>query len=135
MDWGFRVERDGTITPDAGLTEGQLRVLEAKLKVALAQVQLLIVEKGVRLRLQVSLTNSDVAREEGKVERTPSANRTLLRVPEVAETLGVSTSRCYELLRSGQIPSIRLGKSIRVSRAALESWLEDRSDSERGNVW
>jgi excisionase family DNA binding protein len=50
-------------------------------------------------------------------------DRLLLRVPEAAELLGVSRSRAYELVYSGEIPAIRLGKSLRIPLQALREWV------------
>ena len=47
-----------------------------------------------------------------------------LKVPEVAEVLRIARSRAYELVADGEIPSVRIGRSIRVSRRELDSWLE-----------
>lgn len=47
-----------------------------------------------------------------------------LKVPEVAEFLRIGRSRAYELVGSGEIPSVRIGRSVRVSRRKLERWIE-----------
>ncbi len=47
-----------------------------------------------------------------------------LKVPEVAEVLRIARSRAYELVADGKIPSVRIGRSVRVSRRELERWLE-----------
>ena len=44
-------------------------------------------------------------------------------VDEAAELLGISRNGAYEGVRSGQIPSIRIGKRILVPKAALERML------------
>ncbi len=49
-----------------------------------------------------------------------------LKVPEVAEFLQIGRTRAYELVSSGEIPSVRIGRNIRVSRKELERWLEER---------
>jgi excisionase family DNA binding protein len=49
-----------------------------------------------------------------------------LKVPEVAEVLSIVRSRAYELVGSGEIPSVRIGRSVRVSREELERWLEEQ---------
>lgn len=46
-----------------------------------------------------------------------------LTVPEVAAVLRISRGTCYEAVRTGQIPSLRFGRSIRVPRCALEHLL------------
>ena len=48
-----------------------------------------------------------------------------LKVPEVAAVLRIAHSRAYELVADGKIPSIRIGRSIRVSRRKLDDWLEE----------
>ena len=49
-----------------------------------------------------------------------------LKVPEMAEELRIARSRAYELVGNGEIPSVRIGRSIRVSRRELEKWLEEQ---------
>jgi excisionase family DNA binding protein len=36
----------------------------------------------------------------------------------------IARSRAYELVGSGEIPSIRIGRSVRVNRRELDAWLE-----------
>lgn len=48
-----------------------------------------------------------------------------MKVPEVAEELRIARSRAYELVANGKIPSVRIGRSVRVNRRELERWLED----------
>lgn len=56
--------------------------------------------------------------------------REYLKVPEVAEMLQIARSRAYELVGNGEIPSVRIGRSLRVSRKELERWLEGRRQPE-----
>ena len=42
-----------------------------------------------------------------------------LKVPEVAKTLRIARSRAYELVADGEIPAVRIGRSVRVSRILL----------------
>ena len=51
-----------------------------------------------------------------------------LKVPEVAEVLRIARSRAYELVGSGEIPSVRIGRSVRVSRKELDRWLEEQHE-------
>lgn len=54
-----------------------------------------------------------------------------MKVPQVAEFLQIGRSRAYELVGSGEIPSVRIGRSVRVNRKELERWLEEqRYDAE-----
>ena len=50
--------------------------------------------------------------------------REWLKVPEVAEELGIPRSRAYELIQRGELPAVRIGeRSIRINRAELERFL------------
>jgi excisionase family DNA binding protein len=47
-----------------------------------------------------------------------------LNLREVQQILGIGKTKGYELVATGAIPSVRIGRSIRVSRQELERWLE-----------
>ncbi len=55
-------------------------------------------------------------------------DRQLLRPEEVAEILGIGRSRVYVLIREGVIPSVRIGKSVRVPARAFWKWMDGVSD-------
>ena len=47
-----------------------------------------------------------------------------LKIPEVAELLGLPKTRAYELVQQGELPAVRIGeRSIRVNRQELERFL------------
>jgi excisionase family DNA binding protein len=48
----------------------------------------------------------------------------VLSVEEVCEALGMAKSWVYRRLRSGEIPSVRLGRSVKVRRQDLDEYLE-----------
>jgi excisionase family DNA binding protein len=48
-------------------------------------------------------------------------------VETVAGLLGISRGLCYELVRRGEIPVLRLGRRLVISRVAFERWLETGS--------
>ncbi len=50
----------------------------------------------------------------------------LLTVAEVADILRVSTMTVYRLIRSGELPAVRVGRNYRVRRAALDAYLEQQ---------
>ena len=53
-----------------------------------------------------------------------TTEREWLRVPEVAELLGLPRTRTYELIAQGELPAVRIGeRSIRVHRRELEKFL------------
>jgi len=52
---------------------------------------------------------------------------------EVAAALSIGRSRTYEMLATGQIPSIRIGRSIRVPVDLFEKWVEERVRPQESN--
>jgi excisionase family DNA binding protein len=48
----------------------------------------------------------------------------LLSIPQLCQELGMGKSWLYRRLRSGEIPSIRLGRTIKVRRDELEEYLQ-----------
>jgi excisionase family DNA binding protein len=48
----------------------------------------------------------------------------LLSIPQLCQQLGMGKSWVYRRLRSGEIPSVRLGRTIKVRRDELEKYLE-----------
>jgi excisionase family DNA binding protein len=57
--------------------------------------------------------------------------RLLLRPVEAAEAIGISRSKIYELLASGELPSVRIGASVRVPVEALRAWIAEQLDASR----
>lgn len=58
----------------------------------------------------------------------------LLRIPEVAVTLGIARSLAYEMARDGRLPAIHIGKAVRVPRRKLEEWIETHSEAQAGEL-
>ncbi len=50
----------------------------------------------------------------------------LLSIPEVCQALGMGKSWVYRRLKSGEIPSVKLGRNIKVKRQDLDEYLESR---------
>jgi excisionase family DNA binding protein len=46
----------------------------------------------------------------------------MLTVREVAEEPRVSPARVYQLARAGDLPAIRVGRTVRVPPAAYREW-------------
>lgn len=55
----------------------------------------------------------------------------LLSIPQLCQELGMGKSWIYRRLRSGEIPSVRLGRSIKVRRDELEQYLQRHHYPER----
>ncbi len=48
----------------------------------------------------------------------------LLKVEEAASLLGIRRSKFYELLRGGELPTVRIGRAVRVPIGALRQYAE-----------
>lgn len=57
----------------------------------------------------------------------------LLKPSEVAEVLGIGRSLTYELIAQKQIPSVRLGRCIRVQISTLRDWLAKQQADQKTN--
>jgi len=51
----------------------------------------------------------------------------LLTVSEVANAMRVSNMTVYRLIKSGELPAVRVGKNYRLRETDLERFLEERS--------
>ena len=57
-------------------------------------------------------------------------DKLLLRPEEAAEALAVGRDRIYELIGSGRLRSVKLGRSRRIPAAELEAFVEELSRGE-----
>ena len=58
----------------------------------------------------------------------------LLRIPEVARTLGIARSLAYEMARDGRLPTVHIGKAVRVPRRRLQDWIDARARAEEAVI-
>ncbi len=63
-----------------------------------------------------------------------TAERALLTVKEVAETMRVSTMTVYRLIKAGELAAIRVGKHFRIRERDLTEFL-DAQTVRGGNSW
>ncbi len=50
--------------------------------------------------------------------------REYLTVAELQEVLGIGSTKAYQLLQSGEIPAVRVGRALRVCRRDLDEWAQ-----------
>lgn len=55
----------------------------------------------------------------------------LLSIAQLCQELGMGKSWIYRRLRSGELPSVRLGRTIKVRREELEEYLQSHHYPER----
>ena len=59
-------------------------------------------------------------------ETAGSGGLDLLSITDVCQELGMGKSWVYRRIQSGEIPSVKLGRNIKVRREDLEGYLEDQ---------
>jgi excisionase family DNA binding protein len=57
----------------------------------------------------------------------PTDGHLLMTVEETATAMQIGRNTVYGLIQRGELPVVPFGRTIRVSRAALERWIEQRS--------
>jgi putative molybdopterin biosynthesis protein len=68
------------------------------------------------------MTASDTTREHVK----PAREEDLLTIKQVQELLKVGRTFAYSLTKSGELPTYRVGRLLRVRRRDVNRWLEQR---------
>ncbi len=68
---------------------------------------------------------------EGVSEPIYKKSLQLLSVQEVSELLSIGRSWVYQQIRSGEMPSVHLGGSVKVKREDLEQYIEKHRRSQR----
>lgn len=56
----------------------------------------------------------------------------LITIPEAARRLAICTNKAWQLVRRGELPSVRLGRSVRVSVVSLEQFIAEREQERAG---
>jgi len=59
-------------------------------------------------------------------------DKLLLRPSEVGELTGMGKSKTYELIAAGTIPSLRIGRSVRVPADRLRQWIQELQAEQQG---
>jgi len=57
-----------------------------------------------------------------------------MSLEEVAEKMGVKYLTIYRLVRSGELPAVRLGKQYRVSKTEFAAYLEGKRNVRGGGI-
>ena len=50
----------------------------------------------------------------------------LLRVEDAAEILQIGRTKVYELMARGELPVVRIGRSVRIPCGSLQDWIANR---------
>lgn len=52
----------------------------------------------------------------------------LLDSRDVARLLGIGVTKTSQMIATGELPVIRIGRCVRVPRSGLESWIANRTE-------
>jgi excisionase family DNA binding protein len=105
------------------------RTLEQLRQALQAHHQALEELEGTLVEFEESLFEEASLRPQGEAQR---GGVQLLSIPQLCQELDMGKSWVYRRLRSGEIPSVRLGRSIKVRRQDLEEYLEKHRYPARG---
>jgi putative molybdopterin biosynthesis protein len=67
-----------------------------------------------------------MTRTNTETEASTTVAEELLTVEQVQELLKVGRTFAYSLVRSGELPSYRIGRLLRIRRRDVEQWLESQ---------
>jgi excisionase family DNA binding protein len=62
--------------------------------------------------------------EKGKPGMRPDNAQEFISLNELQEILGIGRTKAYDLVASGELPAVRIGRIIRVDMRDLTDWLE-----------
>jgi excisionase family DNA binding protein len=57
----------------------------------------------------------------------------LLKINDVASTLNISRSLAYFIVETGELPAVRIGRSVRIKSEDLRAFIEKNTTSGYGN--
>ena len=112
-----KVEREGPLMPK---TSSHSQRIERALDVYRESLEGL---QNATLEFEAALLEFEETLNEGAQGHPVDQSLRLLSPLEVCQRLGVDTRSVYQLLRSGEIRSVRLGRAIKVRQSDLEGYL------------
>ena len=72
------------------------------------------------------------------IKQTDSPNQLLpdklLKVDDLTKILGMGKSSIYAMAKSGELPSIRIGRSVRFLASDIQKFIEDRRQCNEHNA-
>jgi excisionase family DNA binding protein len=64
--------------------------------------------------------------EDRQGQSPQSATQEWLSIRQLQDLLGIGHTKAYSLVASGEIPSVKIGRIIRINRQDLRDWLEQQ---------
>jgi excisionase family DNA binding protein len=63
-----------------------------------------------------------------KIEHSTPTNVLLLTPKQAAKALAISPRKLWGMTASGEVPHIRMGRSVRYPLHELQAWIDDRKN-------
>jgi excisionase family DNA binding protein len=62
--------------------------------------------------------------------KEPSVPKLLLTAADVAKMLSIGQTKVAELIAARSLPTVRIGRSVRMSAVSLQKWIEQHEDQQ-----
>ena len=62
--------------------------------------------------------------------KEPSVPKLLLTAGDVSKMLSIGRTKVAELIAVKSLPTVRIGRSVRISAVSLQKWIEQHEDQE-----
>jgi excisionase family DNA binding protein len=62
--------------------------------------------------------------------KEPSVPKLLLTAADVAKMLSIGQTKVAELIAARSLPTVRIGRSVRISAVSLQKWIEQHEDQQ-----
>lgn len=49
-----------------------------------------------------------------------------ISVAQMQEILGIGRTKAYELIFTGEVPAVKIGRALRINRQQLDAWLDQQ---------
>lgn len=76
----------------------------------------------------VSVTKVKYIYKGGEKFMNLTLDKDVLDVEDIQSILGISRSKAYDLVNSGQFHVVRIGRLIKISRPVFEGWLNGNTN-------
>jgi len=93
-------------------------------------------EKIGEIRMGRGINNLQKKQTQNTPDNNPKkyAPKQLLRAAEVSKVLDISKPEAYKLFRDGEIPTVRIGRLVRVKILDLENFIE-KNATNKGPIY
>ena len=69
-------------------------------------------------------TSHNATREQRKLFMETSTLPTLLKIAEIMDRTGLSKASVYRVINAGQLKTVKIGRSVRVTESELSRYIE-----------